>query len=128
MATHETEITEAVDLCTPDGKHLNPAAVGWSRVPLHRANLRGWGRTKRWDYWGILLGDATVSLTFADVDFAGLVAFYWADFTTGEQVQVAPIVPPVNEGRVPRRVIRELTQQLETDLQVVFDRAQEIAG
>lgn len=38
-----------------------------------------------------------------------------------------PIVPPVNEGRVPRRVIRELTQQLETDLQVVFDRAQKIA-
>jgi 1-acyl-sn-glycerol-3-phosphate acyltransferase len=39
----------------------------------------------------------------------------------------APITPPVNEGRVPRRVIRELTEQLETNLQEVFDRAQALA-
>ncbi|MFF2410631.1 DUF2804 domain-containing protein [Streptomyces sp. NPDC058092] len=46
MATHEREINEPVDLCLPDGR-LNPAARGWSRKPLHRANLRRWGRTKR---------------------------------------------------------------------------------
>jgi hypothetical protein len=93
MATHETEITEPVDLCTPDGKHLNRSAVGWSRVPLHRANLGGWGRTKRWDYWGVLLGDGAVSLTFADLDFAGMVGLYWVDFATGDHVQVAPVIP-----------------------------------
>jgi 1-acyl-sn-glycerol-3-phosphate acyltransferase len=38
-----------------------------------------------------------------------------------------PIHPPVNDGRVPRRVIRELTEQIETDLQAVFDRAQALA-
>ncbi|GAA3097385.1 DUF2804 family protein [Nonomuraea salmonea] len=51
MVTHEREITAAVDLCLPDGR-LDPRAVGWTRRPLHRANLRGWGRTKRWEYWG----------------------------------------------------------------------------
>jgi 1-acyl-sn-glycerol-3-phosphate acyltransferase len=39
----------------------------------------------------------------------------------------APILPPPSEGRVPRRVIRELTEQLETELQTVFDRAQALA-
>ena len=51
MATHEQELTEPVDLCTPDGRRLNPEATGFSRTPLHTGNLRGsWGRTKRWDY------------------------------------------------------------------------------
>ena len=35
-----------------------------------------------------------------------------------------PIVPPHPEGRVPRRVIRELTEQLQTDLQQAFDATQ----
>ncbi len=47
------EITSAVPLCTASGR-LNPEAVGWSRRPVHTANLRGWGRTKRWEYWGIV--------------------------------------------------------------------------
>ncbi|WP_347813327.1 hypothetical protein [Actinomadura sp. KC345] len=46
MPTHEREITEAVDLCLPSGR-LNPDAVGWTRRPLHRADLRGRGRVKR---------------------------------------------------------------------------------
>ena len=37
-------------------------------------------------------------------------------------------MPPVNDGRVPCRVIRELTEQIETDLQAVFDRAQALAA
>ncbi len=93
MATSERELTEPVDLCTVDGKRLNPGAVGWSRRPLHRANLSGWGRTKRWDYWGILLGDAVVSVTFASLDYVGLVAVDWADFTTGEVGGASHIAP-----------------------------------
>jgi len=46
MTTHEPELTAPVDLC--DGARLNPAARGWSRRPLHRANLSArWGRNKR---------------------------------------------------------------------------------
>ncbi len=84
MVTHEPELTEAVDLCTPDGRRLNPAARGWSRRPLHRANLAGgWGRTKRWDYWGVLTEDLVVSLTFADVDYLGLAVVGWIDLPSG---------------------------------------------
>ena len=82
--THERELTAPVDLATPDGRRLHPDAVGWSRVPLHRANLRGgWGRNKRWDYWAILAGDLVVSCVYADVDYVGLAEVWWLDLASG---------------------------------------------
>jgi hypothetical protein len=84
MATHERELTEPVDLCTPDGRRLDPAARGWSRRVLHRANLAGrWGRTKRWDYWAVLGEDVVVSVVYADVDYLGIAAVEWIDLATG---------------------------------------------
>ena len=86
MATHERELTEPVDLCTPDGARLNPDARGWSRQPLHRANLEGeHGRNKRWDYWAILAGDLVVSAVYSNVDYVGLADVYWADIATGDR-------------------------------------------
>ena len=83
MATHETELTEPVDLCSADGRHLDPAALGWSRRPLHRANLAGgWGRTKRWDYWAIQAEDVVIAVTVADIDYLGLVTVNWIDLTS----------------------------------------------
>jgi hypothetical protein len=83
--THEPEITAPVDLCTPDGARLNPAARGWSRVPLHRANLDGeFGRNKRWDYWAVLAGDLIVSAVVSNVDYISLADVYWADLATRE--------------------------------------------
>jgi hypothetical protein len=85
MTTHERELSESVDLCTPDGLFLNPDALGWSRRPLHRANLAGrFGTNKRWDYWAILAGDLIVSTTYADVDHLGLADVYWANLVSGE--------------------------------------------
>jgi hypothetical protein len=85
VTTHERELVEAVDLCTPDGLWLNHSARGWSRRPLHRANLDGrFGLNKRWDYWAILAGDIVISSTFADVDNFGLADVYWADLTIKE--------------------------------------------
>jgi hypothetical protein len=82
--THENELTEPVELCTPDGEHLNRAALGWSRQPLHRANLRGqFGRNKRWDYWAVLAGDVVVSSVYADIDHFGLADVWWANLATG---------------------------------------------
>ena len=82
--THERELVAPVDLATSDGRLLNPEAVGWSRVPLHRANLRGgWGRNKRWDYWVIMAGDLVVSCLYADVDYLGLAEVWWVDLTSG---------------------------------------------
>ncbi|HZN13898.1 MAG TPA: DUF2804 family protein, partial [Acidimicrobiales bacterium] len=84
--THEPELIELVDLCTPDGAQLNAAARGWSRRPLHRANLDGcFGRNKRWDYWAILAGDLVVSAVYSNVDYVGLADVWWADLTTSER-------------------------------------------
>jgi hypothetical protein len=87
VTTHEPELTEPVDLCTPDGTGLNPAARGWSRRPLHRANLDGaaFGRNKRWDYWAVLAGDVVISAVFSNVDYMGIADVWWADLVSGEQ-------------------------------------------
>ncbi len=82
--THEPELTEPVDLCVADGSRLNPAARGWSRRPMHRANLRGRRfRTKKWDYWAVLAGDLAVGLVYADVGYLGLAGIWWGDLSTG---------------------------------------------
>jgi hypothetical protein len=94
VSTHERELTEPVDLAAPDGRKLNRDAVGWSRRPLHRANLRGsWGRNKRWDYWAILAGDLVVSSVYADVDYLGLADVWWADLASGQTGGAAINVP-----------------------------------
>lgn len=113
--THERELTDDVLLATPDGRRLNPAARGWSRRPLHTANLRGrWGRTKRWDYWAILAGDVVVSSVYADVDYIGLADVWWVDLDdgrTGGHGIVAPgargIELPDRPGTAPLRVRRK---------------------
>ncbi|MGD9702700.1 MAG: DUF2804 domain-containing protein [Acidimicrobiia bacterium] len=91
--THEREITTAVDLCDAHGR-LNEAARGWSRRPLHRANLRGSrGRKKRWDYWCVISEDIVVTLTYADVDYLGLASLWVLDQATGEQAGGQFMVP-----------------------------------
>jgi hypothetical protein len=86
VTTHEPELVAPVDLCTPDGARLNPEARGWSRRPLHRANLDGeFGRNKRWDYWAVLAGDLVVSAVFSNVDYMGMADVWWADMASGEQ-------------------------------------------
>ncbi|GED96279.1 DUF2804 domain-containing protein [Gordonia crocea] len=93
MATDEPEITSPVSLCLPDGVRLNPQARGWSRVPLHEANLRGRRlRTKKWDYWAILTDDIAVALTYADIGYLGLADVWWVDRARGvEGGHQAPI-------------------------------------
>ena len=124
MSTDEPELTAPVDLATPDGRRLNPSARGWSRRPLHRANLHGsWGRTKRWDYWAILASDLVVSAVYADVDYIGLADVWWVDLDTGQtggRGIVAPgardITLPERPGSAPLRVRRR-----HFDLEIVDD-------
>ncbi|MCU0270965.1 MAG: DUF2804 domain-containing protein, partial [Acidimicrobiales bacterium] len=63
-ACSERELTEPVDLCLDDGR-VDPAAVGWSRRPLHRANLAPSARNKTWDYWCVLGGGHALSVTYS---------------------------------------------------------------
>ncbi len=79
----EREITAAVDLCDARGR-LNPAAVGFSRRPLVRANLAGhWPRKKRWNFWNWIGPDFVFSVTLADIDLASFCAFTMTDFRDG---------------------------------------------
>jgi len=101
-ATHERELIAAVDLCTAGSEQLNALACGWSRHPLHRANLDGaLGRNKRWDYWAILAGDTIVSWVYADIDVLGLADVWWADLRRGESGGHAIVVPPDGGVRLP---------------------------
>ncbi|MGW8991331.1 DUF2804 domain-containing protein [Streptomyces zhihengii] len=82
MTTHEREITEPVDLCRADGR-LEAEAVGWSRRPLHRTGMRGWGRGKRWEYWCVTTPTHLVALTVSDLDFLALHTVYVLEYGAG---------------------------------------------
>jgi hypothetical protein len=91
--TQERELTTPVNLCLPNGR-LNPAAVGWSRQPLHTCNLNGrWPRKKRWNYWAVTTESHLFSATISNLDYAGLVFVYYADFTSGEFREVTSLLP-----------------------------------
>ena len=79
----ERELTGPVDLCDARGR-LNPAAVGFSRQPLVRANLTGhWPRKKRWNFWNWIGPDFVFSVTLADIDFTSFCSFTLTDFAGG---------------------------------------------
>jgi uncharacterized protein DUF2804 len=81
-ACTEPELGDPVDLCTSDGD-LNPSAIGWSRLPVHRCALPGsWGRRKRWDFWGITGPGCVMNITYADVDYLGLADVWFCDLQT----------------------------------------------
>ncbi|MFN8168101.1 MAG: DUF2804 domain-containing protein [Candidatus Nanopelagicales bacterium] len=88
----ELEITAPVDLCTADGR-LDPAAVGWSRRPLHRTRIPGWGRRKRWEYWGLVTPRHVVGLTVSSIDYAGVESVYVLDRATGQESSTDAVVP-----------------------------------
>jgi hypothetical protein len=100
MSTHEREIVVPVDLCTPDGR-LNPGAVGWSRTPLHTCNLRGWGRTKRWEYWCVTTPTHLIAITAADIDYLALTTVYFLEYGGRELTRTA-MAPPARGARLPR--------------------------
>lgn len=94
--THEREILAPVELCTPRGR-LHQDAVGWSRRPLHRANLRGWGRAKRWEYWCVQGPDHVLAVTVSSIDYLALHTVWFLSFATPNRaaldVEQTAIVP-----------------------------------
>jgi hypothetical protein len=83
----ERELLAPVDLCDARG-NLSRAALGWSRHPLHRCNLRGhWPRKKRWNYWAITSDKYLFSATVAHIDYLALASVYFLDFETGRMVE-----------------------------------------
>ena len=99
------EITAPVELQLDDGR-LNPAAIGWTRTPLHRTDRVGhvprrWGRAKRWEYWAMLTPDHIVGLTVSSLDYAGLTQVWVLDRATGEQVDEVAVVPLARGTELP---------------------------
>ena len=90
------ELTAPVDLCLPDGR-LNPAARGHSRRPLHRPNLSGWGRAKRWEYWGLVTPTHVLGLTLANLDVLSLQECFVLDRKT-RQERSLPFAAPLGLG------------------------------
>jgi hypothetical protein len=90
----EPELTHSVDLCDARGR-LNPAAVGWSRTPLVRANLTGhWLRKKRWNFWNWIAPRFVLSVTVADIDYAAFCEVSFTDFETKQSVSATALRRP----------------------------------
>ena len=86
----ENEITSRVALTLPNGR-LNPAAIGWSRTPLHDTSgigrgMQRWGRNKRWEYWAITSPTHIVSLTVSSLDYAAVHELWVLDRATGVSI------------------------------------------
>lgn len=96
------EIVAPVQLCTPSGQ-LDPTAVGWSRRPLHTANLTGWGRTKRWEYWGLVSHDVIVGATISSLDYVGVHSIYVLDRRTGRETVRSAVEPFARTTVLPER-------------------------
>lgn len=103
------ELTRPVDLCLPSGA-LNPAAVAWSRAPLHRANLRTthglaraatWSRTRRWEDWWVITPDHVVVCSVASLNYAGVHAVWVLDRRTGEEIETSITTPLAREVHLP---------------------------
>ncbi len=104
----ELELTAPVNLCLPNG-HISPAAIGWSRQPLHRCNLHGrFPRKKRWNYWAITTETHLFSVTITNLDYAGLVFVYFADFAARQLAEVTKIIPLGRGCHLPEQVAADV--------------------
>ncbi|MGH0037869.1 MAG: DUF2804 domain-containing protein [Myxococcota bacterium] len=83
----ERELTSPVDLCDARGR-LAPEAVGFSRMPLVRANLKGHPlRKKRWNFWNWIDPDFVFSVTLANLDYAAFCSVTFIDFESGDSAE-----------------------------------------
>ncbi|WP_167043449.1 DUF2804 domain-containing protein [Salinibacterium sp. ZJ454] len=102
----ELEITQPVDLCLPNGR-LNPEAVGWTRTPLIRTNVKRWGRVKRFEYWAISTPQSVFAFSIGHADYRTSSASFHLDRAAGSTTgdvearwfPPAPVNFPESSGR-----------------------------
>lgn len=101
----ERELTAAVPLTTPDGRRLNPDAVGWARRPLVDTSgidgRRRWGRNKRWEYWNVMTPTHIVGLTLSSLDYAAVHEIWVFERGTGREWGKSATVIPAKEVQLP---------------------------
>lgn len=79
------EIKESVDVCLPNGQ-LNDEAIGFSRKPIQRPNLRSWGRNRRWDFWGIVSPQFFVGMSITSLNLVHACRVYLYDRERGREL------------------------------------------
>jgi len=89
------ELTEPVSLTRPDGR-LDPRSIGWTRRQLHDTDRicrgwYGWGRNKRWEYWGIITPTHIIAMTIAAIDYANIRQLWVLDRETLQEVDAFEI-------------------------------------
>src|SRR5690606_970797 len=92
------EMPERVPRALPDGR-LDRRAVGWARRPLVDTDgvgrgLRGRGRTKRWEYWGVMTPTHVLALTVSSIDYAAVHEVWVLDRASGRTWGAAATVVP----------------------------------
>jgi hypothetical protein len=93
---------EWLALTLPDGR-LNPDAVGWCREPLRDTRLSAvpgvrsragrWGRTKRWEYWGVISPEHVVAITVSSLEYAAVHQVWVLDRRTETEIDQTALVP-----------------------------------
>ena len=95
MTVAGREITAPVSLTLPNGR-LDPRSIGWTRQQLHDTDGvgrggYGWGRTKRWEYWGIVTPTHIIAMTIAALDFANVRQLWVLDRATLQPIDTFEI-------------------------------------
>lgn len=123
------EITHPVDLCLPSGA-LNPAATGWARGPLHRANLHRaplgsraatWSRTKRREHWGIATESYLIAATVNSLNYAAQHQVWLMRRSDGEVIEQSAIVPLARQVEFPETFGSGPVRALTRDLAIAVD-------
>ncbi|MGW8483531.1 DUF2804 domain-containing protein [Microbacterium sp. NPDC055903] len=100
----EREITDPVVLTTASGD-LNPAALGWTRRPLHDTSgipdRRRWGRNKRWEYWNAMTPTHIVAMTVSCIDYLSLNSLWVLDRATGVEIEKTTLSPGAGAATLP---------------------------
>lgn len=118
----ERELTAPVSLTTPDGR-LDPAALGWSRTPLHDTSgvgRGGWGRTKRWEYWNVMTPTHILALTVSCIDYLSLHSVWVLDRRSRSETETTVLAPGGRSATLPPSLgtgpARARTRRLSIDL------------
>ena len=123
------EITRPVDLCLPSGA-LNPAAIGWTRGGLHRANLHPaplgsraatWSRTRRREHWGVITDTHLITLTVNSMNYAALHQVWILDRHQQDVIEESSIVPLARQVELPENPGGGPMRALTRDLAIATD-------
>lgn len=105
----ETELVGPISLSkVVNGKptlQMNEAARGWSRTPLANTSLYsgpgGWGRNKRWEYWGIMTPQHIIGITVSSLEYAGVNQLYVVDRETLASISIEVVAPLARGVKLP---------------------------